>query len=386
MLLLGAGWAGAAESLTPPTLTSTPSGPPAVRTAKPQPTGTVLPVPDGGFTVLCYHRFALTPVPGGGIASRYCMPVTEFSWEMRYLKNHGITPISVEQLKAYWFDGKPLPAKSVLLTFDDGFKSIYEIACPVVKRYRYPAILFAYTDFIKWQKGALRYDDIQTMQKNGWSVECHTKSHYNLGLEESKRTPEQFDALLDDELSTSLDFIKDHFNYASGILAYPYGVYDDKVVAKAQSMGISMAFGVSPGPNDRTVPGMKLHRNLILFPVKHPSFEEIFESKVLHLTDMYPGDGQLIDDHLPPLQVKVLDSVVPSTVDLGIDNRPIDYTYDPATRLLTHKAGVKIASGGHILTVKAEDAQGKKYTYSWYFRIKHYKKKAPAKEETHDVY
>lgn len=272
------------------------------------------------------------------------------------------------------------------MTFDDGFQSIYEEAYPVVKRYRYPAVLFAYTDFIKWQKGAIRFDDIEAMQKNNWTVESHTKSHWHMGKDEENYTPDQFDAILTEELGAPLTFIKEHFNYSTDVLAYPYGDYNDDIVAKTQSMGYQLAFGVCPGPNDRTVPPLKLHRNLILYPVKHPSFKEIFEYRVLHLSEMFPGDGQLIKDHKPSVAVKITDPVVPSSVSLGIDSHPVSFNYDPNTRLLTHHPGDKMSSGGHILTVKAEDDQGRKYTYSWFFRIKHYHKAAPAKEETHEAY
>ncbi len=389
-------------SVLAPTVPASPAG----VTAAPKAVGTVTAAAeDEGFTVLCYHRFVGKPDSHSGpvsanqapvteksakaaLFSLYNLPLEEFRWEMKYLKDHGITPISIEQLKAYWFDGKPLPAKAVLLTFDDGFRSIYEIAYPVVKRYRYPAVLFAYTDFIKWQKGSLRYDDILTMQKDNWTIESHTKSHLHMGKDEENYSAKDFDSLLQEELGTPVSFIKDHFDYTTNVLAYPYGDYNDDIAAKTQAMGYKLAFGVCPGPNDRTVPPLKLHRNLMLYPVKHESFKEIFEYKVLHLSDMFPEDGQWISDHKPAIKVKILDNVVPASVSLGFDSHPADFKYDPATKLLTHLSGEKLSSGGHILTVKAEDAQGQKLTYSWFFRIKHYPKPNPAKEETHeaDVY
>ena len=272
------------------------------------------------------------------------------------------------------------------MTFDDGFQSIYEEAYPVVKKYNYPAVLFAYTDFIKWQKGAIRFEEIETMLKNNWTVESHSKSHLHMGKDEEHYAPERFDAILTEELGAPLTFIKEHFNYASNVFAYPYGDYNDDIVAKTSAMGYQLAFGVCPGPNDRTVPPLKLHRNLILFPVKHVSFEEIFGNRVLHLSGMYPGDGQLINDHDPTVKAVIMDNVVPSSVDLGIDSHPASYKYDPSTHLLTHRADKKMTSGGHIMTVRAEDAQGQKYTYSWFFRIKHYKKPPADEVGPHELY
>ncbi len=221
--------------------------------------------------------------------------------------------------------------------------------------------------------------------RNGWTVESHTKSHPHMGKQQENYSPEDYGKFLAEELSAPLTFIQDHFHYASTVLAYPYGDYNETIAAKTRELGYQLAFGVCPGPNDRTVHPMKLHRNLILYPVKHPSFKEIFNVHVLHLADVFPGDGQLIDDHKPSVSVRILDPVVPSSVDMGIDNHPVLYTYDPSTRLLTHRPKDKLTSGGHILSVRGEDAEGHLYAYSWFFRIKHYPKHKAAKEVPPDV-
>src|SRR5271170_3491288 len=76
--------------------------------------------PGPPFIVLCYHRF-LVKVDGeeAVTVAQYELPVEEFKWQMQFLAEKGFTPISDQQLKDHWFQGKPLPLKPVLITFDD---------------------------------------------------------------------------------------------------------------------------------------------------------------------------------------------------------------------------------------------------------------------------
>ncbi len=175
------------------------------------------------------HGFVLPPIcgktprPFESLLSEYRLPMEAFRWQMQYLKDQGIKPISMDQLKGYWFEGKPLPDKAVLLTFDDGFRSIYEKAYPVVKEFAYPGVLFLYTDFIRSQSDSLRYSEIEEMQKNGFDLESHTKSHLNLGLEGEKRTPGEFSKLVNVELNEPIEFIQDRFEFTLGFWLTPTG-------------------------------------------------------------------------------------------------------------------------------------------------------------------
>jgi peptidoglycan/xylan/chitin deacetylase (PgdA/CDA1 family) len=325
------------------------------------------------FNVLCYHRFVDRGVDPKSAGSAYLLPLAEFRWELGYLRDHGITPVSLDQVKAYWFQGGHLPPKAVLLTFDDGFKSIYEKAYPVMKEFGYPAVLFLYTDFIRAQAESLKYADIEEMGKTGWALESHTKSHMNLGMEGEKRGRKAFRDLLTRELSDPLGFIKEKYGRQATVLAYPYGVYDEEVLQQTEKLGYQLAFTVNPGPNDRSVPPLKLKRNLIQFPESHKSFERIFTEKVLHLGRFFPGDGEFITDKRPRITAEIKDDVVPKTVQLRLGERVLPVHYDPKSRRLWHQPAGELKPGGHMLILTARDSRGIPRTYSWYFRLKHRK-------------
>jgi peptidoglycan/xylan/chitin deacetylase (PgdA/CDA1 family) len=339
-------------------------------------------LPDSSFVVLCYHRFVSHPEKFTEKLSEYRFPQAEFQWQMQYLKDHGITPISMKQLKDYWFDGKPLPARPVLLTFDDGFRSLYDVMFPVLQKFKYPGVLFLYTDFIRDQGDSLPLEDIRVMQKYGMELESHTKSHFNLGYIEEKTKADDFSILLEKELSDPLEYIEKEFDYTPTTLAYPYGVYDDRIVEETQKLKYQLAFTVNPGPNDRTVPPLKLKRDLILNPISHEAFAALFETKVLHLENVQPDDGEFILTHRPLISMIIQDDVDYKTIKLYIGTAPVSYSYDPKTHVLKHQLKKPLKSGGHFISVEAVDKFGQPRNYTLYFRIKHSGLVlAPSKEE-----
>lgn len=337
---------------------------------------------DSPFVVLCYHRFVSHPEKFTEKLSEYRFPQAEFRWQMQYLKDNGITPISMQQLKDYWFGGKPLPTRPVLLTFDDGFRSLYDVMFPVLQQFKYPGVLFLYTDFIRDQGDSLTLEDIKTMQKYGMELESHTKSHLNLGYVEEKTPAGDFSILLTRELSDPLEYIEKEFNYTPTTLAYPYGVYDNKIVEETQKLNYQLAFTVNPGPNDGTVPPLKLKRDLILNPISHESFAALFATKVLHLAKVQPGDGEFILNHRPLVSMIIQDDIDYKTIKLYIGTASVNYSYNPETHELRHQLKQALKSGGHFIRVEAVDKTGQPRNYTLYFRIKHSRLSlAPSKEE-----
>ncbi len=365
-----------------------------------------MPGSDEPFYVLCYHRFLHHPDEAEDLTqAQYQMPIEEFQWQMQYLKGNGFHPISQEQLMAYWFQGKPLPLKPVLITFDDGFRTVYTDAYPVIKPLGYPSIFFLYTHFVEYGELALKKkkeisqkhqgklstealtdDDIFEMEKSGMVVESHTANHLNMGMVGEKLAAAAAQKLWTYELSQPLTFIESRFGNKPDWLAYPYGVYDPGILKAVRDLGYKLAFTVNPGPNDRTVPPLVLKRNLILYPISHERFADIFKDKVLHLKNLSPGDGDLINSQEPVISGQILDNVVPKSVQLQVGSHILQSQYDPQTHIFRHPVGAPLPRGGHILTARAMDKNGCTRVYNWYFRIKHLPEgKNPKEEGTTDA-
>jgi peptidoglycan/xylan/chitin deacetylase (PgdA/CDA1 family) len=331
------------------------------------------------FTVLCYHRFINHPTEK---TTLYKVKVEEFRWQMQYLKDNGITPISMQQLLDYWYQGKSLPPKPVLLTFDDGFRSVYEDAFPILKEFGYPGVLFLISSFVQIgdmpfytaknesHRMAMNDAEIKEMQKSGLTVESHTVSHLNMGLEAEKRTPADFKQLVHREIFYPIGFLKQKFGQAPVVLAYPYGVYNDVELAEVKQL-YQMAFTVNAGPNDRSVDPYKLRRYLVLASTTRPQFMKMFGDRVLHIANAGPGDGESLWSRKPLITIRILDEVDPQSIVLNLESRKLKTTYDPKLRLVRYRVEEPLRMGGHQLTLRAKDVQGNTRVFSWYFRIRH---------------
>src|SRR5581483_667519 len=186
-----------------------------------------------------------------------------------------------------------------------------------------------------------------------------------------KKESTVYERLLRYELNEPLTFIEGHFKRKPEMIAYPYGVYDPAILKATQEAGYKLAFTVNPGPNDRTVPHLMLKRNLILYPISHEKFAEIFNEKVLHLVSLSPGDGQEINGFRPVISARIADEIDPRSLRLQLGNHVMRVKYDPKTHLISHPVGADLKQGGHIFCLTAKDMNGQKRVYNWYFRVKY---------------
>ena len=119
--------------------------------------------------VLCYHRFKKRSINDekrkkwGDI---YYLEPTMFEKHIKFLKkNYNI--ISMKEFIDFLNNRLELPDRSVLITIDDGYKSIYKKAYPIIKKYRVPVTLFLYQNFFPGGKNALSKKEIKEMLKTG---------------------------------------------------------------------------------------------------------------------------------------------------------------------------------------------------------------------------
>src|SRR5262245_41559091 len=124
--------------------------------------------------ILCYHN--LGPQSKG----RLLLSASQFEQQMRYLKAEGYRVISLGDF-IDWMEGKrQLPKRSVVLTFDDGYRAFKEFAYPVLKELGYTATLFVYTDYVGAGRNAFAWSDLKALEAEGFDVQAHSKTHGDL--------------------------------------------------------------------------------------------------------------------------------------------------------------------------------------------------------------
>lgn len=189
--------------------------------------------------VLTYHKLSRNGNPDA-------MTVREadFEAQMRFLRENGYRVIPLGDLFEFLQLRRQIPARSVVITFDDGWRSVYDIAFPILKKYGYPATLFVYTDLIVGSRETLSWEQVRELSRNGFDIQGHSKTHRYLGRKERKESFRDYFEAVRKEIVESSRIIRNHTGREVKYLAYPYGDTNALVGAMTRQEGYRLAFTV----------------------------------------------------------------------------------------------------------------------------------------------
>lgn len=206
--------------------------------------------------ILTYHN--LGPTSKG----RLVLGVDRFREQMRYLKAEGYRVVTLRAFLEFASLGRQLPRKSVVLTFDDGYRTFKEHAYPLLKELGFPATLFVYTDYVGAGRNALSWADLRQLQEEGFEVHAHSKTHGDL-----RRAPDESEAQyarrMRAELADPLALFQRHLGRTSQVLAYPYGRTDDGAIARVREHGYEAALTVRRQGSPAFVSPFRINRSQI---------------------------------------------------------------------------------------------------------------------------
>jgi peptidoglycan/xylan/chitin deacetylase (PgdA/CDA1 family) len=208
--------------------------------------------------ILCYHRLS------DRCESALCITTALFEEQMRYLKENGYRVISMAELESFLADRQRIPNKAVVINLDDGYRSAYEIAYPILKKHRFTAGLFIYTDFIGASSDALTWPQIQEMKAEGFEVGSHSLSHCDLTKKMEGENEDHYTDRIMKELILSKEIIDKKLNQNTVYFAYPYGKYNHRILSLCEEAGYTMAFSVNRGGNPFFSDPMALRRDQIV--------------------------------------------------------------------------------------------------------------------------
>ncbi len=247
--------------------------------------------PGGAFVatdrvpVLCYHYIRgpgnplhVARVFGYVVLSLPLMDDTEiwkvsrrsFDRQMEYLVERGYHSVSLDELHEWQMGRRVLPAKSVVITFDDADESAYEYAYPVLKKYGLRATMFVITSRAGTTWNGVRcldWDRLREMQRSGvFDIESHTHDyHYKVGTRgdsrpvfvvaseggAEQRAGARWEESLFDDLNRSRDVIERQIGRSPRFLAWPYGFGNPAVNQVAIDAGFMRTCGLRARPNRR---------------------------------------------------------------------------------------------------------------------------------------
>ena len=379
---------------------SQPSGSAAPATAAPAVAATPKvkkPVVDQTAQVIifCYHR----------LVDKIRYPGTEitpaaFEAEMKELKDKGITVISMQDLLAWKRGEKNIPPRCAVITFDDGYKSQYEVAWPILKKYGYPFTMFIYTEGVRGGSlgggGAITWEQLADMRDNGVDIEAHSATHQDLReghtitlaspggkKTRTKLTGPQYEEWMQNEVVGSKKLLEQRLGIKVNCFAVPFGNYNEHVKEIARNAGYEAMFTVYGQPITFTSPMDSIGRYAIeankpkvfadavsMIGASSGGGTAVAEVGAKDLTTQ-PADGETVRSALPLIKANLssIGQIEPGSIQMRVSGLGlVPANFDPKTGNVSYQVPQKLRDKTCTVIVSAK-SEGKKVETHWTFGI-----------------
>lgn len=228
-----------------PTLVPTRAASPTAFVTAPAP-GSAAIVP-----ILMYHHLQDLPGDASVLVQTWTVAPHNFDAQMALVAQRGFHAITMAQLVGQLKGGKSLPAKPIVVSFDDGWAEQYTVAFAVLKKYRLSGTFFVYTrpldhaQFMTWSQ-------LQEMSAAGMDIQPHTLTHPHL------RALAPDEAMK--EIADSKSILETRLGKPMIAFAYPFGEYNAAVIDMLKRAGFEAAVTLDPGYRQRADELFTLHR------------------------------------------------------------------------------------------------------------------------------
>src|SRR6266704_3055931 len=345
--------------------------------------------------IFCYHR----------LVDKIRYPGTEitpaaFEAQMKELKDRGITVISMQDLLAWKRSEKNIPPRCAVITFDDGWKSQYEVAWPIMKKFGYPFTMFLYTEGVRGGSlgggEAITWEQLADMRDKGVDIEAHSATHQDLreghnvtviepGGKRSRKklTGADYEKWVQNEVVGCKELLEQRLGIKVNCFAVPFGNYNDHVKELARNAGYEAMFTVYGQPITFTSPMDALGRYAI-----EAHKPKVFEDAVkmigastsggapvaeIGAKDLatQPADGETVRTALPLIKANLtgIGQIDPGSVQMRVSGLGVvPATYDAKTGTLSYQVTQKLREKSCSVFVSAK-SQGKKVEAHWTFGI-----------------
>jgi peptidoglycan/xylan/chitin deacetylase (PgdA/CDA1 family) len=196
--------------------------------------------PAQSVPILVYHRFAAT------VNDSMTVRVATFEAQLRFLRERDYQVVPLRDV-VNWLrnPSAKLPPRPIVLTVDDGHRSVFDELLPIAERERLPVTLFIYPSAISNASYALTWAQLRSLKQTGlFDVQSHTYWHPNFNIERRRRTPADFQHFVRTQLDMSRRRIEAEVGGGVDLLAWPFGIYDDDLMALAAEEGYVAAFSL----------------------------------------------------------------------------------------------------------------------------------------------
>jgi len=242
--VVGLGLAGLLPDVSPGSTLSHFSLPmPFISTPEPTPTSQEREVVPPGRTrisvpILEYHYIRINPDPRDRLGFNLSVTPSDFKAQMDWLQAGGYHPVDLNDLRAYFQEQRPLPARPVVLTFDDGYADFYSTAFPILQAHRFTAVSYLVSGFLDRPR-YMTSEQVVELDSAGIEVGAHTVTHADLTRAGA--------AQLVLEVQGSKNALERLVGHPVLDFCYPTGMFNAAVIASLRQFGFQSATTELPG-------------------------------------------------------------------------------------------------------------------------------------------
>jgi peptidoglycan/xylan/chitin deacetylase (PgdA/CDA1 family) len=193
--------------------------------------------------ILTYHS-----IDNSG--STISVPPVQFEKQMAYLHRKAYRSVTLSEMVRKVLSGATCSERTVVLTFDDGFRNVAEVARPILQRYGFSATIFVATNYVGNNCGwmterpvcelpVMTWSEIEDMHGSNFDIQPHSRSHPFLTR---LADDEAFD-----EIASGKQELETRLNKVCDVFCYPHGDYDDRIVALLKKAGFLGAVTIDFG-------------------------------------------------------------------------------------------------------------------------------------------
>ncbi|GAA3402308.1 polysaccharide deacetylase family protein [Paenibacillus hodogayensis] len=196
--------------------------------------------------VLNYHSIGVEPDNNAVLDPR------KLDEQMAYLADQGYTALTLRQFIGIWDGAANVPAKPVLLTFDDGYTDNYTEALPILQKYGFTATLFVSPGMVGQDGYFADWEQLRALRDAGWDIQPHGMTHpylHKLTAEEQRS-----------EIAESIRLVKEQMGVDTEVFCYPYGMRNKDTLKLLEEHGVRFAFTIDQGRTEPTQHPLLLKR------------------------------------------------------------------------------------------------------------------------------
>ena len=347
-------WAAPASSPGRPT-TASPAKPASASSPAPK-TGKQVVDQTAQTIILCYHRFVeKVRTPSTEIKT------ADFEAQMKALKDRGITVIGMQDFLAWKRGEKNIPPRCAIVTFDDGWKSQYEVGWPIMKKFNYPFTLFIYTEGVRGGHfgggESITWEQLAEMRDAGVDIQAHSATHQDLRkgydiINKKKTSGAEYEQWLQNEVVGCKQLLEQRLAVKVNCFAVPFGNYNEHVKEVARNAGYEAMFTVYGQPLTFNSPLDSLGRYAIE-ATKPKVFEDATKMigtstggaaavAAVGAADVspQPADGDTVRTALPLIKANLssIGQIDPASVQLRVSGVGlVPASYDPKTGAVSYQ-------------------------------------------------